>query len=245
MIDPEADASLAEFIKGWGVQLHQDLVVDPVAQSFFGNAAVPIAVPLGQHKITQDFQGVPIFFPIARSMNRFEPVPEGAIVEFMLATASEQAWGETDMSLIAPSEGAPEPKTPSLDEQDLKGPLNLMAMVTLPETKKAAPPASTDTPAPEPEAGSSAQGVVAIFGDSDFATNQYFSTSANGDLFLNTVSFLAEENDLIAIRPREKGKQTLSLTSAQGNFVVYMSILVMPALPLLLGIYTWLNRRNA
>ncbi len=238
LLDPAVDPALAEYLKSWGIEAHADLVVDPVAQSFFGNAAVPVGVPAGPHKITENFKDAPVFFPLARSLRALDTIPLGGFVENLLQTASDQAWGETDLSLLEQGQGTDAPRAPAQDANDIKGPLTLAALMTLPPEQSTAPGAAPDATPKKP------QGMVLVFGDSDFASNAYFNSSINGDLFMNAVSFLAEEEDLISIRPKEAGKQTLSMTQAQGSFVAYMSLLIMPAVPLLLGIYTFMRKRN-
>ena len=42
-----------------------------------------------------------------------------------------------------------------------------------------------------------------LLGDSDFAGNEFVNLLGNRDFFLNTLSWLAEEENLIAVRPRE------------------------------------------
>ena len=43
-----------------------------------------------------------------------------------------------------------------------------------------------------------------MFGDSDFASNAYGGVAGQPDLFTNTVSWLAQQENLIAIRPRSR-----------------------------------------
>jgi ABC-type uncharacterized transport system involved in gliding motility auxiliary subunit len=73
--------------------------------------------------------------------------------------------------------------------------------------------------------------------------NKYFNFSGNGDLFLNTTSFLAEEENLISIRPKERKNTPLSLTSTQGVFILMLGVLT-PSLVVLMGIRTWWRRRS-
>jgi len=56
-----------------------------------------------------------------------------------------------------------------------------------------------------------------VFGDSEFAANQYFNLSGNGNLFLNAVNWLTEETDLISILPKTSSPRTLQLTPSQGD----------------------------
>ena len=82
-----------------------------------------------------------------------------------------------------------------------------------------------------------------VIGDSDFASNQYFNFSGNGDLFLNVASFLAEEENLISIRPKERKNSPLSLTSDQGMLILMLGLLT-PSFVIFLGVRTWWRRRR-
>ena len=44
---------------------------------------------------------------------------------------------------------------------------------------------------------------MAAIGDSDFIANAYLGVEGNRDLFMNTVNWLAQQENLIAIRPKE------------------------------------------
>ena len=61
--------------------------------------------------------------------------------------------------------------------------------------------------APKPETR------VAAIGDSDFAANAYLGIEGNRDLFMNTVNWLAQQENLIAIRPREAADRRITLTA--------------------------------
>ena len=41
-----------------------------------------------------------------------------------------------------------------------------------------------------------------VVGNSAFASNQWAGLQRNGDLFMNTVNWLAQDEDLISIRPK-------------------------------------------
>lgn len=252
-VDPGVDARVAEDLKTWGVTARDDLAVDPVAQAFLGNAAVPMVVPAGQHKITEHLGQSPAFFPIARSLELASPAPHAGFFETLVKTTGDddeaRAWGETDLSLMKPEPGA-EPRTPSFDEKDNRGPLTLGALLTIPvkagaSTPEASPEAA-GTPKPEGAAPDKKeqQAMVAVFGDADFMSNSNFFSSVNGDLFLNTLSYMAEESDLLAIRPREKGKQTLTMSGAQADLIFYVTLFFMPSIPMLLGFFTFFRKRN-
>lgn len=250
MLDPGADPGLAEYLKTFGITAREDLVVDPVAQAFVGNAAVPAVIPAGMNKIVEKLQGAPAFFPLTRSLEVASPAPYEGYFETLLRTSGDEeqsrAWGETDPGLIT---GKPdgEPKLPTFDEKDHPGPLNVAALLNIPvkgqKAETPAPAEGENTPKPE-DTEKEKQAMVAAFGDSDFAANANFYSSTNGDLFMNTISYLAEEEDLLAIRPREKGKDVLSMSQGQADLIFYLSLLFMPAVPMLLGIYTFMKKRT-
>jgi ABC-type uncharacterized transport system involved in gliding motility auxiliary subunit len=84
--------------------------------------------------------------------------------------------------------------------------------------------------------------VVAI-GDADFASNALFGFQGNQDFFLNTVAWLAQDADLISIRPREPEDQRLFLTRTQQRLVTLLALAFLPGAFVLLGIANWWKRR--
>ncbi len=242
LLDPGADPSLADYLGRWGFDLKNDLVVDPVAHTFMGDYASPICTAVGYHKITESFRQIPISFPVSRSVEKKEALPHNGWMVFLMRTG-ESAWGETDLSSTLMGEGVDE-DGPEFDEGvDIPGPVNLAALATYPVESSGAEASEA-----EGETGSKTQesdeAMIAVFGDSDFVTNAYFDGTMNRELFLNTVSYLAREEDLVSIRPRKSEAEPLSLTRAQAAFVGYMSLLVLPGVPFCLGVYVYFRRRH-
>jgi ABC-type uncharacterized transport system involved in gliding motility auxiliary subunit len=84
---------------------------------------------------------------------------------------------------------------------------------------------------------------VVVIGDSDFASNQYFGQQRNGDLFLNAVSWLAEDEDLISVRPRSQENRSIQMTRASSSVLFWVTIVLLPGSALVSGILVWLRRR--
>ena len=96
------------------------------------------------------------------------------------------------------------------------------------------------------EAGSttsSPESRLIVVGDSDFASDQYFDLSADGDLFLNMVSWLAEDTDLISIRPKDPKNRSIILTYAQQQLVFWGVVVIFPVSVLIFGLGIWRSRR--
>jgi len=253
MAEPEtrnATPNLDALAKEWNIDLVRDIVVDvsPVGQLFGTGALTPLASQYPFHEITKDFR-VMTAFHTARSAEAGKGNVEGVTAQNLLQTTAD-SWAETDLTLKEPVE---------LDEgKDRKGPISLGAVATIkasptPSPSPAAPasPAASGSPAASPspsaspeEPASPPEGRVVVFGDSDFASNGLLGFQGNQDFFLNTVAWLAQDSDLISIRPREPEDQRMFLTQQQQKNVLLISLLLIPGAFVVLGIATWWKRRG-
>ena len=82
-----------------------------------------------------------------------------------------------------------------------------------------------------------------VFGDSDFASNNVGGVPGNLTLFGNSVNWLAQQEDLISIGPRDAGDRRITLTPNQASALQWVSIVLLPAAVLGLGVLTWWRRR--
>jgi hypothetical protein len=82
-----------------------------------------------------------------------------------------------------------------------------------------------------------------VFGDADFLNDQYLYQNLNRDLALNSVAFLAKEENLISVTPKEVEISELTMTDTQ--FILFIFGFIVP-LPLLLFVASgvlWYKRR--
>lgn len=107
------------------------------------------------------------------------------------------------------------------DAKDPRGPLTVAAMATADKAR------------------------IVVFGTSSLAANQFLNIQGNRDLFLNTVAWLAEQEDLISIRPKDTKQTPVMLTSQQHQLVFLVPVVLFPALALLAGIVVFTRRRAA
>jgi hypothetical protein len=192
--------------------------------SLFGmSEVVPLVASYDPaHPVTRDFSAAS-FFPLCRSLAVADTVPEDSLRVSCIATTSEASWGETG-SLTGEEVAFSE-------ENDIGGPLCVAAAVSWPRGDHA------DSLEVLPD------GRIVVFGDVDFASNGFISVSGNRDLILNAVSWLAEREELIGIRPRETESTPLMLTAQAARSIFFLTVLVLPGTVLLLGIGIWLRRR--
>ena len=123
---------------------------------------------------------------------------------------------------------------------DKPGPVSVAVAVTAP-VADAAPAANTAAPGSEPAPKPETRMVV--IGDSDFPANFALGIQGNRDLFMNAVNWLAQQEGLIAIRPREADDRRITLTAQRTTGIFWLSIVAVPALVFGTGVYTWWRRR--
>ena len=80
-------------------------------------------------------------------------------------------------------------------------------------------------------------------GDVDFASNALLGFQGNQDFFLNVVAWLAEDADLISIRPKEPENQALFLSRQAQQNVAWTALVILPGLFVIAGIVSWWRRR--
>jgi ABC-type uncharacterized transport system involved in gliding motility auxiliary subunit len=60
---------------------------------------------------------------------------------------------------------------------------------------------------------------------------------------MNTVNWLAQQENLIAIRPKEPADRRLTLTANHVTGLFWMSLVLIPAAVLGAGVFSWWRRR--
>ena len=81
-------------------------------------------------------------------------------------------------------------------------------------------------------------------GTSAFPINALFRTGGNGNLFLNMVSWLAQDEDLISIRPKPPEDRQILLSQSQLALLRLITIFVIPLIAVIIGFAVVLPRRR-
>src|ERR1051326_2554956 len=216
MLDPPPAPSLSDFMKKWSIDVGNNFVVDAsgVGRLFGAGPTIPLVTTYSRHKITENFK-VMTFFPFVRSVTPIEPPGNGVMVEKLLQS-NERSWGETNLKS----------NEATFDEKaDLKGPVSLAVVATK-------------------DQGPNKKSRLVVYGNSAFAANGAFGLQGNGNLFLNTVSWLAQDENFISIRPKSPDDRRITMTDAQGRLVSYVLVLLLPVGIIGAGIKVWAQRRR-
>jgi ABC-type uncharacterized transport system involved in gliding motility auxiliary subunit len=130
---------------------------------------------------------------------------------------NERSWGETNFDSL--SQGG----QIQMDENEVQGPLTLAVAAENPATG----------------------GRVVVFGTSALAVDQIFDSYGNGDMFVNSVDWSAEQEDLASITPKNATERMFNPPSGIHWILILLSaIFIIPGLVVLGGISTWLARRR-
>ena len=228
--DQPAPAGLQALLKDWGIDAGNDVVLDVsgMGRLIGTDESVPVAASYPPHAITDNFNLLTAY-PLARSMSPIEGGSNGHTAQRLVET-SRSSWAETNLKSLTGGEPA------KLDDADKKGPVSLAAAVSGP-----AAPGPDD--AKKNDAAKPVETRIVAFGDSDFASNTAINVQGNRDLFLNSVNWLAQQENLISIRPKDPEDRRVTLTADQERRIFYLTVLIVPGLVLLAGVQTWWRRR--
>ncbi len=209
-------SGLEDLLKGYGVEVQNDLVVDPGRRlPFFDLSAVYVA-DFRSHPVTEGMQGLAVLLPVARSVTT--TAAPGATSSILLTT-SDQGWGQRNLALNA------------------AGQLELKKAMGDPS------PASLGVAAQSDKDKEKGWRMVA-FGNSAFAENAQVANAGNVNLADNAVNWLVQREEALGIAPRTAEQVQLFLTAGQMRRILLISLVGLPACAIALGVAMWWRRRR-
>jgi ABC-type uncharacterized transport system involved in gliding motility auxiliary subunit len=240
LIDPPGDKDpptpvTEGLLKDWDFQPGKDVVVDAsgMGQLIGTDASVPVVASYPSHPITDRFNVITAY-PLARSITPILPASNGRAAVTIIQS-SPRSWAEADMNQLKSGKVELNP-----DKGDKPGPVSIGAVTAT---------TAVDVPKPDPAktaAGDQPRTPESRFvtiGDSDFAANYALAIQGNSDMFLNVVNWLAQQENLISIRPKPASDSRLTMTAQQTSAVLWMSLVFIPAIVFGTGVYTWWRKR--
>jgi ABC-type uncharacterized transport system involved in gliding motility auxiliary subunit len=238
LLDPFQNAGLKNFLTGYGVNLDDGMVLEVNELSKALGTLMPLTSHYGRSPITQGFN-LPTFYPNPRPLFLNKEVKNVTLLPLVSSSAS--SWEKLGQEWL---KNWQKNQKPLYDpKHDKKGPFTLAALA---EPKSNEHPKDvgkkTDKAEQEKASEQKSQAYLVVFGDADFAADEFFNQLGNGDLFLNTVNFLAAEEKQIIIR--KTGKFEPLLLTGWTNLVVFVvSVILLPLTMLGAGVAAYLRRR--
>jgi ABC-type uncharacterized transport system involved in gliding motility auxiliary subunit len=213
LIDPDTDPKLEDVLHAWGIQLGNNTVVDVSGVGRFFQLGP--GAPLARN-----YGSHAITKDFEGTMTFFpmsrsvETTTGSDATTTDLMKTSEESWAETELK---------SDKVAFDEGKDKKGPITLGVAASKSEGDKEA--------------------RLVVIGDSDFAANQFVGVQRNGDLFMNSINWLAQDEDLISIRPKDPADRRVSMTEADQNQLFWITLVLMPLATIGSGVYIWWKRR--
>jgi ABC-type uncharacterized transport system involved in gliding motility auxiliary subunit len=214
-IDPETDPKLDSIFQPWNVNIGNNVVIDAsgMGQLLGAGPEIPLVVQYGDSPITKSLERQMTYFPIARTVSLADKSKSDPEDVELLKT-SPQSFTKPKLEHTVKYD----PKTDTL------GPLSLGVAASRKVDDKSA--------------------RLVVIGNSNFATNQVLGgPGSDGDLFLNSINWLAQDENLISIRPKPETSRHITLTLAQATALAWIDRFFLPGLVIIVGISIWWKRR--
>jgi ABC-type uncharacterized transport system involved in gliding motility auxiliary subunit len=207
--------ALASMLRGWGVTLNKDLILDlnPIGQLVGLGPQVALVTHYESQPIVSEMKGTATGFPLSRSLE----------IKSTDKTTVQKLFDSSNTSLATSNLSSP--TVNASDPKNKKGPLTIAASGTYNTGKE------------------NSQGRFVVVGSSSWLSNGFINFNGNNDLALNTINWLASDEDLISIRPKEREDRRITMTRAQLNWVRATSQFLLPGIVVIAGIAVWWKRR--
>ena len=207
--------ALTKVLGNWGVTPAKNLILDnnPIGQLVGLGPQVALVTSYDSHAIVNDMKRRVTGFPLARSLD----TKNGD------KTTVEKLFSSSDTSIATTKLNSP--KIDPDDPKNTRGPMTIAAAGTYNTGKE------------------NSQGRFVVVGSSSWAANSFIGFNGNRDLALNTINWLASDEDLISIRPKDQEDRRITLTQAQFRLLRITSQVLLPLLVIIAGVSVWWHRR--
>lgn len=133
LIEPRMGGDLVSLLKDYGIEVENDIVIDPSSKVVGGGDVAPIVAQYPNHGITDNFRLATIF-PFSRSIN---VTSKDNVTNKLIANTSQFSWSERNLSLF--DQGIAQQ-----DDGDKPGPLGVAEVSEIGEKSKVAVFGSAD-----------------------------------------------------------------------------------------------------
>jgi len=237
-LDPliEADGrirstGLEAMLKEWGVEVQDDLVIDPSRKIPFYDLSAVYLDSFGNHPIAKGMDGLSVVFLVARSLS---PLVDSDFKVTEIVQTTVEGWGELNLGALLKGEPVEH------DTEDLEGPVSVALAVEV-----ATPESKDETKDGEENSVDETQRTrIVVFGDSDFLGDEQITGAGNQVLVVNAFNWLAAQENSLGIPSRDVTRSSLFLSSSQLNFILLLALVLMPGAAILAGILVWRRRKH-
>ncbi len=222
LMEPNPPQTFKDLLFKYAVGFARGTAIDPASSLKEDHRSILLAT--GQfdteEDITRQLNGM--LLAGATEVHRTIEKDKATLLVKPLLVTTEHSWQESD--------ALEEAFTPALDKP---GPLQVGVLVSA-----TAPNGQEDSPI-DPNNRTR----IIVTGDADFGSNRFYAYRSNSDMFLNSVNWLAQDTQLISIRPKPVVFRQLVVNRNEWNVIRFSSWLLMPVAIAMVGAYVWWRRR--
>jgi len=219
-IQNEEFPNLADLIAGYGLDIERMIIFERDANHHVPKLPFALVPRMEDHTVTSGLESedLLVLFPFSQAVREREIKRRSIEIEPLL-TSTEKSYGKIDINTDN------QEQTP----QDPDGPFNLAVAVT-----------------DEGEDRESRAVVTAssFFLNPEAVLNLRLTQPGNIDFYMNCLSWLQDQEELISIRPKNLLAMSLRLTQVQFYLFAGITVVLIPLTILGAGLIVWLRRRH-
>jgi ABC-type uncharacterized transport system involved in gliding motility auxiliary subunit len=210
------DLLASDLSSNYGIDLGNNIVVDAYGYQAYQSALFAIGYQYPTHPITQKMGTLVTGYQGARSVTSNDAVGTDYSKTQIILTV-DQSWGETDMASLQNNSVKYDAGV------DLAGPVSLGVAAQ----------------------GNTDNARLVVFGDSDFATNAYYSFYGNSDMIINSIDWAVKQENLINLTAKTAVQRSLNQPAGYTKNLIFLGVLVViPGIVLAAGVGSWVVRRR-
>ncbi len=201
----------------YGISFVDGIVLEGSTGYYMGQYVNNLVPSLESHDITSSIKSnkTSVVVPTAKGIQILDSARSTTKIE-PLMTTSDASYSKLDVNST----------NVEMEAGDIAGPFYLGVAIT--------------------ETYNDVETKLVVYGSSQMLAEDLVSYASIGnlDLFLNSVNFISDQGNTLAIRTRSYTQQYLSLNAAQSNFWAATVVIIIPVLVLVLGGFICIRRRK-
>ncbi|MBP0018642.1 MAG: Gldg family protein [Cyanobacteria bacterium SBLK] len=267
LLAPNSNAGIGDILEDWGLELDTRLAIDAsgTGGAIGYSPTTPLINRYGTHPITIEFGNRFSVYPLSTPVIIEEKENIDAIPIVM---TNEESWAERDLTsdtlefdpeedLAGPinigvalertlksEENSDENEEEAEETESNEEESDTDSEEETESNEEDADTNETDSEEEEEKENDGAKVRMVIFGNASFATNGWFEQQFNSDVFLNSVKWLADEDEqLLSIRPKELSNRRINLTPELAVLLGWLAIAFFPLCAFVgAGAIWWIKR---